>query len=84
MKNKKKNKLIEVYKKYFSTYKKGLAKKGLNNAEILEEMKNRAYQTLLMIEDKRPNKDKSAYEQANDYQRECIDYLRNVEETGIL
>lgn len=81
----KKNKLIEVWKKYFKSWSRKAQKKyGLTDAEIKEKNKDHAQHQLESIEKSRPYKDKTAREQANELQLEYLDYLEYVLETGKL
>lgn len=48
---------------------------------LIKELAEKQYK---MLEDARPDKTKTMLEQANEQQKEMINYLINVKETGIL
>lgn len=74
---KKKNKNIYWVKRYINKYREGLQKNGADkdyqNQWELEYLESIKYE----IEEKRPNKQKTAYEQMSDEQIEFMEWLEN-------
>lgn len=76
------NKLIYWWKKYFTKYSKGMKNQGRTENEIKDNMKMFAERQLESIEQSRPDKTKKMEDQLNDIQKEYIEYLKKVIETG--
>lgn len=82
---KKKNKLIETWKKYYTHWCKKVNKKQLLRPhEVKEKLKDFAQQQLEQIEQTRPDKTRTAEDQANEVQLEFINYIKYVLQTGEL
>ena len=84
MTKKKENKLIQTWKNYFKHQRKWLLKKNYTEEEIKTYLKDIAQEQINKIEDMRPNKEKTAREQANKLQLEYLDYLEKVIKNGEL
>ena len=52
-----------------------------NKKELIKQLAEKQYK---LLEENRPDKTKEMLEQANEQQKEMINYLINVKETGIL
>ena len=76
------NKLIYWWKRYFTKYSNGMKKQGSNENEIKDTMKYFAERQIESIEQAKPDKTKKVDDQLNDYQKEYIEYLKKVIETG--
>lgn len=76
------NKLITWWKRYFTKFSNGMRKQGSTENEIKDTMKYFADRQLEAIEQASPDKTKKIEDQMNDYQKEYIEYLKKVQETG--